>query len=188
MRSSLSMKVIRCAFLLLVTFTPSIARSSPLEQPLQCGISALPAAVRVVLNRDFPDRRPKQLSDLSTSYQRLWLAIHGKQCPGLLAGHFESAKNLSYVLLLLSASVVAKDDKLVVFNNDGTTYTWKIVDQFAAGDAPVISKAPPGKHSDWENRESVQLHLDGIQVEWLETAGVLYYWSAGKYLKLQTSD
>ena len=52
----------------------------------------------------------------------------------------------------------------------------------------AISTAEPGKYSDWENKRSVRLKLDGIYEEWLEKGALLYYWSMSNYHKLQVSD
>ena len=51
-----------------------------------------------------------------------------------------------------------------------------------------VPKATPGKYSDLENNKSIQLKLDGIQVEWMEKGAVLYFWSEGRYRKIVVSD
>jgi hypothetical protein len=52
----------------------------------------------------------------------------------------------------------------------------------------VISIAPPGKYSDFEGVKSVEVKLNGIYVVWLEKGAQLFYWSGGRYHRLQISD
>ena len=48
-------------------------------------------------------------------------------------------------------------------------------------------KVAPGTYPDFERTESITVKLDSINVEWIEAAAVLYYWSDGRYRTLQTS-
>lgn len=125
--------------------------------------------------------------------QQLWLTpIRDKECPGIAVGHFETADKLSYAILLVPKSSRGGGHKVVVVSKGApkSAYTWKLLDQ-AEGQTYsglVISTATPGKYSDLENNKSIQLKLDGIQVEWMEKGAVLYFWSEGRYRKIVVSD
>ena len=125
--------------------------------------------------------------------QQLWLkGSKPKDCPGIATGHFQSTKELSYALLLVPKSNPNEGHKIIVVSKNETndSYDWRLLDH-AEGQTYsglVLSKAAPGKYSDWENEKSIQLKLDGIQVEWMEKGAVLYFWSEGRYRKLQISD
>jgi hypothetical protein len=125
--------------------------------------------------------------------QQLWLkGPNGKECPGIAIGHFDSADRLSYALLLVPQSNPSGGHKIVVFSKGATkdVYTWGLLDH-AEGQTYsglVISKAEPGKYDDSETTKSVQIKLDGLFVEWMEKGAQLYYWSGGRYHKLQVSD
>jgi len=166
---------------------------SPTQNATACDDSALPASVRDFLNAKFPEWRPKQVSDMDTDDQQLWFtAVHGKECPGLAVGHFETPDELSYAILLVPKSNPSGGHKVVVVSKGApkSVFTWKLLDH-AEGQTYsglVISKAAPGKYSDWENTKSIRLRLDGIQVEWMEKGAVLYFWSEGRYRKLRVSD
>ena len=73
----------------------------------------------------------------------------------------------------------------------GNGYAATLIDQ-ADGEYSssglVISKVPPGKYSDFEDRASASVKLDAVNVEWIEKGAVLYYRAKGKYRKIQTSD
>jgi len=158
-----------------------------------CIATGVPAQLSEVLKSKFAQWRPKQLSDIEADEQQLWLkGPNGKACPGITIGHFESAKELSYAFLLVPKSEPTGGYKIVVFSRGPTAdaYAWKLLDH-ADGETYsglVISKADPGKYSDFERTKSIQTKLDGVYVEWMEKGAVLYYWSAGRYHKLQVSD
>ena len=102
---------------------------------------------------------------------------NGKACPGITIGHFESAKELSYAFLLVPKSEPTGGYKIVVFSKGptGDAYAWKLLDH-ADGETYsglVISKADPGKYSDFEGTKSIQTKLDGVYVEWMEKGAVL---------------
>jgi hypothetical protein len=166
---------------------------SPTQRVATCDDSALPASVRDLLNAKFFEWRPKQISDMDADDQQLWLtAAHGRECPGIVAGYFETAYELSYAILLVPKSSPSGGHKVVVVSKAAATsvYTWKLLNH-AEGQTYsglVIFKAAPGKYSDLESNKSIQLKLDGIQVEWMEKGAVLYFWSEGRYRKIVVSD
>lgn len=158
-----------------------------------CDDSALPAPVRELVNAKFSEWRPKQVSDMETDDQQLWLAAgHDRECPGIAVGHFETADELSYAVLLVPKSNPSAGHRIIVVSKRAPkgTYTWILLDH-AEGQTYsglVISKVTPGKYSDSEKNKSIQLKLDGIQVEWMEKGAVVYFWSEGRYSKIQVSD
>ncbi len=125
--------------------------------------------------------------------QQIWLSgTQSKACPGMVSGNFEAAGRVSYALLLVPKSNAIAGYKVVVLSKRATeeAYEWKEVDHAEASGSSgiVISKVPPGKYSDSEDTKSVQLKLDGLLVEWMEKGAFLYYWSAGQYRRIQTSE
>lgn len=158
-----------------------------------CQETVVPPPIRELLKSKFSQWRPKQITDMDADDQQLWLTgSNGKDCPGIAIGHFESAKELSYAFLLVPKSEPTGGYKVVVFAKGptGDAYAWKLLDH-ADGETYsglVISKADPGKYSDFERTKSIQNKLDGVYVEWMEKGAVLYYWSAGRYHRLQVSD
>jgi hypothetical protein len=169
----------------------SEAAASKAPEVSEC-IAVLPAQVSELLSSKFPGWRPKQLTDLESDDRQLWLKAHPRECPGIAAGHFESADRFSYVVLLVRKEEPTGGYKLVVLSKIriSDAYTWNLLDhadgQTYAG--LVISKAQPGKYSDWENTKSIRIKFDGVYVEWIEKGADLYYWSAGRYQKLRVSD
>jgi hypothetical protein len=75
-------------------------------------------------------------------------------------------------------------------SGSGNAYSSKILDQEQGqgSDGLVISVAAPGQYSDFEDTKVTKVKVDGIYAEWIEKGAILYYWSAGRYQKLQVSD
>jgi hypothetical protein len=187
------MAILRRLVLMLLPVVCFAARPGQTERATVCDSSALPASAQKLLSAKFSEWRPKLVSDMDTDDQQLWMtATHGKECPGIVTGHFETADELSYAILLVPKSNPNAGYRVGVLtkgtpNND---YAWKLIDHAETQADPglVISKAPSGKYSDWDGNKSVRLKLDGIQVEWMEKGAVLYFWSAGQYHRIRVSD
>jgi hypothetical protein len=188
------MRISAAAIVLFGTLGVAPTQISPTTQHARaCDGSALPASVRDLLNAKFSEWTPKQVSDMNADDQQLWLTgAHGKECPGIVEGRFETADELSYAILLVPKSNPSGGHKVVVVSKGSpkSAYTWKLLDH-ADGQTYsglLISKATPGKYSDLENNKSIQLKLDGILIEWMEKGAVLYFWSEGRYRKIVVSD
>lgn len=138
------------------------------------------------------DLWPPVWSDLSGYDIKLWLEIHPKECPGIVVGHFEQQEHAAYAVLLIPKSGHTASYKIIVLSETSDEYAVRLLDH-AEGNTYsdsglVISKEPPGTHSEFDNAKSVRLKLDGLNVEWLEKGSVLYYWSHGRYRSVQTGD
>jgi hypothetical protein len=157
-----------------------------------CDAVKLPDSARQVLKEKFPSWRPKQVFDLGADDQDLWLKAHDRECPGIAAGHFERMNQPAYAVLLVPEAKPTGGYKLVVLaeSQTGSHYAARVLDQ-AEGptySGLVISAAAPGKFSDFESTKSVQVKLDSIYLEWIEKGAQLFYWSGGRFHKLQVSD
>lgn len=161
-----------------------------LAQSKRCDL--LPSDAKVLVERQFPDWRPKALSDLSGYDKKLWLEMHAKECPGIALGHFEQADRVAYAILLVPKSGHTGSYKIIVLSKGSDEYATRLLDhadgKTYSDSGLVISKEPQGTYSDMGETKSVRLRLDGVNVEWLEKSSVLYYWSHGRYQSIQTSD
>jgi hypothetical protein len=167
-----------------------VVPASPAQVKPTCQTSLAPSA-RAVLASNYADWRPKDISDLGTDDKQLWLNDHPNECPGIAVGHFEEADRLSYAVLLVPKLELKHGYKILVLTPTGDGCAVRILDH-ADGEYSssglVISKAAPGTYSDFEDTASVRVTRDAINVEWIEKAGVLYYWANGKFRTIQTSD
>jgi len=162
-----------------------------MAQPGTSCSSIIPKELDQFLAKDFPTFRPKLISDLDRDERRLWSETHGKACPGVAAGQFESADELSYALLLIPQSRPKDGYRLVVVTAGADNhFQSETLDSNDTADnsGMVIARVPPGKQSAFEGNKTIRLRLESISVQWLEKAAVLYYWSNGKFRTLNTSD
>ena len=170
-----------------------LASMSLAQVPNYCNDKGLPSDARLLVAKKFPDWRIKRVSDLGADDQQFWLKAHPKECPGIAVGHFEELDRLSYGLLLVPKSEGDRGYKIVVLSKvaKADAYSLRLLDHSEgqySGSGLVISKVAPGAYSDFEETKSLRLKLDAVNVEWIEKAGVVYYWSLGKYRTIQTSD
>ncbi len=168
-------------------------RMTAAQNASPCDGAALPTVVTELLKDKFPQWRPKQVSDIDVDNRQLWLeGPNGKACPGIAIGYFESAQSLSYAFLLVPRSNPNGGHKIVIVSKQpakdayGSTLIDHAEEQTYSG--LVISKAKPGEYKDWEGKRSIRIRTDALYVEWIEKGARLYYWSAGRYHKLQVSD
>jgi hypothetical protein len=177
----------RCILCLLLL--PGIAVCT-FGTPAQSCSDRLPIALRQQLHTRFPSWRPKQVSDSQAHDQQLWRKAHSRECPGVATGHFQVSDKFSYAILLVPYSDNSVGYKLVLATDSDSQYQITILDRNDKqnADGMVISSAPPGTYSDFEQTQSIQVRLDSINVEWIEKGAVLYHWTGRRWRKLQTSD
>ena len=175
---------LHCIAMVLALVPLSLAQSN------RCELLAPDA--KLLIEQRFPKWRPKVLSDLSGYDKELWLETHPRECPGIAVGHFEQPDQVAYAILLVPKAGHTASFKVIVLSKAADEYAVRLLDG-AEGTAYsdsglVVSKEPPGAHSEFDNTKSVHLRLDGVNVELLEKSSVLYYWSHGRYRSIQTSD
>jgi hypothetical protein len=179
---------------LVVAIVLAFALSSQAQVTDPCRDANLPAKAQSLIAKKFPGWRTKLVSDLGADDQQLWMKAHPQECPGIAIGHFEEPDHLAYALVLVPKSDVNSGYKIVVWSKAATAEgdSLRVLDhaekQPYAGSGLAVSKLAPGVYSDFEGTKSVDMKLDAINVEWIEKATVVYYWSTGRYRTLQTAD
>jgi hypothetical protein len=115
-----------------------------------------------------------------------------KSAPGTAVGNFEQSDQVAYAVLLIPKSGHTASYKIIVLSKVANGYGIRLLDEAEqntySDSGLVISKEPPGPHSEFDDAKSVRLKLDGVNVEWLEKSSVLYFWAHGKYRSIPTSD
>jgi hypothetical protein len=168
------------------TSTPAPVAAAPVDV---CSVANLPAPVQDLLKKDFPSMRPQQMSELSADDQKIWIQAHAKECPGIAVGHFERKTSLSYAFLLVAKSDPTGGYKFVVFTKaaNGNTYSSKLLNEAMTNidsTGLAISKVPPGKYSNYQKTKTITATLDCILLQWLDAGTDLFYYSGGKYPRL----
>ena len=183
----ISLTLMAALLLALVSVLASMA-----QEPMACEASIIPTGTQTLIGTKFNGWRPKRLTDLGADDQELWKKAHKDECPGIFTRHLESADRLAYVVLLVPKSDPTGGYKVVVLEQEqpNGAFSFNILDHSESQtySGLVISSAPPVKYSDFDGMKSVEVKLNGIYVEWLEKGTQLYYWSGGRYHKIQISD
>jgi hypothetical protein len=156
--------------------------------------NVIPPDAQALIASKFPGWRVKLLSDLGADDHQLWTKAKPRECPGIATGHFEDADSLAYAVVLVDKSDANAGYKIVVLSKSAKTeaFAVRILDHAEGArngaSSLVISKLGPGTYPNFDQTKSLRLKLDSINVEWLEAAAVVYYWSNGRYRTLQTED
>lgn len=180
--------------LLMAAFILASAPISVTQAHDPCRNGILPTKAQSLIENKFPGWRTKRVSDLGADDKKLWAKAHPAECPGIAAGHFEQPGLVSYAMILVPKSDADSGYMAVVLSTNTTSedYEVRILDRAkgprSGADNLVISRLRPGTYPGFDGTKSLRLKLDSINVEWIEAAAVIYYWSNGRYRTLQTAD
>jgi len=157
-----------------------------------CDKVVLPKALERLLLEKFPTWRALRLSDLTPEHQQFWLQSEGKKnCPGIAIGYFETKEAKAYAFSLIPRDPKGHGHRIIVISqNTRGRYQSRVVDRWNGPGTSelVIYPVPPGKYSDIYEEVSVQLTLEGLQMEEMEKGAVMFCWKNGQYQRLQISD
>lgn len=168
----------------LIFFASTSLAEPVLKDP--CDLALLPEPVREVLKHKFPTWRLLTLSDLTDEEQRYWLKSKGgDRCPGVGVGHIETRTYPSYAMVLVSREPTKPDSKFLVMSE---RRKGRFEVTVLSTDFGFVSTVPPGKYTDSQQTEKVQLNLDGILFEVFQKGAGLYYWRNGRYRQLIMSE
>ena len=82
--------------------------------------------------------------------------------------------------------------RILVFSKaprgDGYRFTVLTQADTESDSGMVIETAPPGKYPSFDDLKSVTIKRDGLYVEWIEKAIILYFWTGSRYGSIQISD
>ena len=180
----------RLALLSIVLYLATGSASVAEGRHEACDSAQLPEGVRATLESHFAQWRYETTSDLNDYYRDGWMKSSPTKCPGMVVGHINDAKVLSYAFLLLPRQGKAEKFKLIVIKR--AEKGGYVVDEVASYESQyhysVISKAGPKQYKDQEKDTRITLVLDGIIVEELGAGASLYYWRGGKYKEILISE
>jgi hypothetical protein len=149
---------------------------------------ALPVGARSLISSSFAGWRVLHTADLFEDDQRLWDESYREQCPGLIAGHFDSLEQISYAVALIRRDPHVLHQTLVVFTGTATGYkTTVLVKPKSVGGFSVLTKFPPGKYSGTDGAK-VSSRYDVICLTKLEAAAVSFFWDGKSFRSLVTSE
>jgi hypothetical protein len=150
-----------------------------------CDPNQLPPAVQSQLEKDFTSWKIQQPTDLSSPARQRWHSETPLACPGIVAGHIQSAGQNTYVLLLVPRSGATQAYRLVAFGP--RTYTPDFIERSDQGGSSQyfihevqIDKVFSAK---WVGKLHVKaregfLFVDAAESEYQAD---VYFWADGQY-------
>jgi hypothetical protein len=182
------MRLQSLALLLILSCTSSVAES----RPASCDTTVLPHGISDLLNSRFEGWRIRTVEDMEPYDRQLWTKSEADPCPGITSGRFLSSTKQTFAVLLVPAKPDHKGYKIIAFDEaDGRGVFTPIIvleDTTQSAVDLAIFRLPPGLYTDPDRSHRVRIQLDGLQVERMEVSTTLYFWRAGRFEHLVTSD
>lgn len=152
----------------------------------KCAQGELPQAVISLVARKFPGWRVAQLGDLMADDQDTWTSAQGNVCPGFAAGNFDGSGKKSYAIVISRKRDKYYSEALVVTTQGGDSFPLTVLSkQGQSVRLSVVSTVRPGTYESFTKERNLLVRYDGILYETLEAGAETYYWSGGKFLKVQ---
>jgi hypothetical protein len=154
-----------------------------------CRLDSLPTAIQHRLKQEYGPWKIQEPANLSQRAREAWEPKKPLACPGIAAGYFESAKVLSYSVLLVPTGHVDEGYRFLVFSQKlgQPGYEIRVLDKLDEKGAAnyYIQSTPISKFFDEPSRKKFQAHTkDGILLtdSGENEYGVeVYFWSGGRY-------
>jgi len=154
-----------------------------------CDLKRLPADIQNRLRTDFDSWKVQASDNLSHQASLTWAGEKTLACPGFAAGFFRSAKQLSYVVLLVPSDHPDSAYRFVVFNPgvENAAYEELIVEKSGEYGASnfYIQKVPVSKFFDGVSKKKFKvqtadaiLMVDSAKNEY---GAVIYFWTSNGF-------
>jgi hypothetical protein len=185
-----ALRMVFSAMLLLLSilfFGHGSARAN--EKPELCKPESLPSEIQNRLKEEYSSWKIQEPANLSQRAREAWEPEKPLACPGIAVGHFESAKSLSYTVLLVPTGHPDEGYRFLVFSQKlgQPGYEVRVLDKLDEKGAAnyYIQSTPISKFFDEASRRKFQAHTkDGILLtdSGENEYGVeVYFWSGGRY-------
>jgi hypothetical protein len=131
------------------------------------------------------------VNDLRKDDQDLWEQSHAGECPGLAAGRYEPTAHENLAVALIRMQRDHREELLAVFTEqaEGQDHGQVLSPPSPTVAASVVYEVPPGRYYAFaDDSRSIYATQDAIAFETIEAGVIVYYWQAGRYHSIQTSD
>ena len=126
-------------------------------------------------------------SNLGPYAREGWAATKPAECPGIEAGKFEHANEISYAILLVRNTPSDQAYKLVVFSRVGNRadFRMRLLDEGDHGARDYYLRKLPLSYFSRESRK--KFSMEGPEIILITESGEneagseIYYWSGGRY-------
>jgi hypothetical protein len=143
-----------------------------------------------IVNKYYPHHILVQLKNLNEDVKKYFATTYAESHPGCTKGDFDGDGEADYALLLRAKIKEKIIERLVVLKGKGGKEFMAInLDQYdeRTGDS-FLRSVPAGKIKDSTGTEMVTTNHPGFEIVLFEAASRVYFWRAGKFHFIQTSD
>ena len=162
------MKLLRITISIIFTLPACVAfgrQNTGNQPPNLCRFDSLPAAVQRHVKEEYGSWKIQEPADLSQRAGEAWEPEKPLTCPGIAAGHFESAKSLSYAVLLVPTGHPDEAYRFLVFSQKlgQPGYEVRVLDKLDEKGAAkyYIQSTLISKFFDEASRKKFQAHTKG---------------------------
>lgn len=167
-----------CAALILATSAGASGRTT----------NNLPEEIRAYLAQRLPDWKVVDLSDLLPDDREWWLKKHPNDSPGFVAGRFAPTRAPAYGVTLIPKNPDDRRAKFLIFHNSGRGYTAETMLELPNATPPVVFQGSAGVYKSPDQSRQVRTRYPVIFYVHYEASATIFYWSKGKYRKLQVIE
>jgi len=182
-----NVKVFLCTATMLIMFSNVWGFQKNVSQP-DC---TMPKDVANIINAKYREWKLQTVKDLSDGDRKLWMKYASNSCPGIIKGHFINSKYYDYAVLLVPKNRDKKGLKIIVItrnDNNGTYTSLSVLDAMESySDGHVLHIMKPGTYENYEGK-NIEVKMDGIILEKIESGSIMYYWSNNKFNEIITDD
>jgi hypothetical protein len=149
----------------------------------------LPADLKPVLQKSFPNKKVVNLGDLDKYDLELWEKDHAKSCPGLVQVDFYGDAKPTWAIVLFGAdskSVNGITAILLLAHKSGTD--WNVETVETTNGIPVVWKEKPGKYTGLYKEKAIRASHPVIVFCGYESWAILYAWTGTRIIKTWLSD
>ncbi len=148
----------------------------------------VPKPVAHALSHAVPEWEVIDLSQLSEKHQDLWRKRHSQVCPGIAEGKFTPKAMKSFAVLLSKQQDGEPYLQVVLLTPAVRGYDMlQVTPPSGAEGDNVLTTAQPGRYRGVDGK-TVDIRLNGIILEQLESGSVLFYWRNEKFHSLILSE
>jgi hypothetical protein len=149
----------------------------------------LPADLKPVVQKAFPNKKVVTLADLGEDDLKLWEKDHGKGCPGLAQVDFYGDAKPTLAIVLFGddpKSVNGVTAVLVLAHKpDGD---WKLRTMQTGSGIPVVWKEKPGNYTGLYKEKTIKAPYPVIVLCGYESWAILYAWTGTRTTKTWLAD
>ena len=154
-----------------------------------CDESTLPGGVIRSLRSHYSTWHILTIKDLVADDAKLWQEAHHSACPGFVSGDFDGTGRTSYAATLLRSTDDKLSQTLILLSPEGNEYRVLILSAAQqVARASVVEKLPAGRYSSVGDTAQIGTKFPVIQYEAIESGSILYYWRAGRFHSLISSE